>query len=72
MTKLVLKHGDHGGHGDIVLLPLTLEQKQKLLPIVHDEPHIDAGYRMDLLIEDSIILELKACKKFCPYTRLKF
>ena len=33
------------------------------LPITYDTIKLDAGYRVDLLVEDSIILELKAVEK---------
>jgi GxxExxY protein len=36
------------------------------LPITYDTIKLDAGYRVDLLVEDSIILELKAVEKITP------
>jgi GxxExxY protein len=30
-----------------------------LLPVVYDGVTIDLGYRMDLLVEDSVVVELK-------------
>jgi GxxExxY protein len=35
-------------------------ERQKVLPINYDGKKIDAAYRIDLLVEDSILLELKA------------
>jgi GxxExxY protein len=35
---------------------------QVKLPIVYDEITIDVGYRMDLLVEDKVVVELKAVK----------
>jgi GxxExxY protein len=35
-------------------------RKQLVLPIVYDGEHIDAGYRIDLLVEDTIVVEVKA------------
>lgn len=35
-------------------------EKQKPLPVVYDEVKLDAGYRIDLLINRIIILELKS------------
>jgi GxxExxY protein len=32
---------------------------QVLLPVVYDGVTIDLGYRMDLLVEDSVVVELK-------------
>jgi GxxExxY protein len=36
------------------------------LPIVYENLGIDAGYRIDLLIEDRVIVELKAIEKILP------
>jgi GxxExxY protein len=36
------------------------------LPIVYEGVHIDAGYRIDLLVEDTVIVELKAVEKILP------
>ena len=35
-------------------------QRQKILPLVYKEVRLDAGYRIDLIVENKIILELKA------------
>ena len=39
---------------------------QKPLPVVYKGVDIDCGYRMDLVVEDSIILELKSCDTIEP------
>ena len=36
------------------------------LPIKYDGVRIDAGYRLDLLVEDKVIVELKAVSKLQP------
>ncbi len=36
------------------------------LPIIYGEVKIDVGYRIDVLVEDSVILELKAVEKVLP------
>ncbi len=36
------------------------------LPIIYDEVKIDVGYRVDVLVGDSVILELKAVEKVLP------
>jgi GxxExxY protein len=41
-------------------------QKQLTLPIIYDNVKIDAGYRIDLLVEDEVIVELKAVEKVHP------
>jgi len=35
-------------------------EKQKPLPLVYKEIKLEAGYRIDLLIEDKVIIELKS------------
>jgi GxxExxY protein len=35
-------------------------QKQKVLPLVYKEVKLDAGYRIDLIVENNIIIEIKA------------
>ena len=38
-------------------------EKQKALPLIYDEVHLDIGYRMDLLVENSVVVEIKAVEK---------
>lgn len=33
-------------------------EKEKPLPLVYEEVKLDCGYRIDLLVEDQIIVEL--------------
>jgi GxxExxY protein len=35
-------------------------EKQKVLPLTYKEVHLDVGYRLDLFVEDKVIVELKA------------
>ncbi len=35
-------------------------QKQKAMPIIYEDMKLDCGYRIDLLIENKIILEIKS------------
>ena len=35
-------------------------ERQKPLPLIYKEVKLDAGYRVDLLVEDCIIIEVKA------------
>lgn len=35
-------------------------EKQKALPLVYEKVKLDIGYRIDLIIEDKVIIELKA------------
>lgn len=39
-------------------------QREVLLPITYKEVEIDHGYRLDLLIENRIVIELKEVEKF--------
>ena len=34
-------------------------EKEKALPIIYKEVHLDHGYRIDLLIENKIVIEIK-------------
>jgi len=38
-------------------------ERQKPLPIIYKDRKLDCGYRLDILVEDEIILELKSCEK---------
>lgn len=35
-------------------------EKQKPLPLIYDEIHLETGYRVDLIIEHKLIVEIKA------------
>ena len=39
------------------------------LPVVYEGQKLEAGYRIDLLINDEIIVEIKACEAFHPVHR---
>jgi GxxExxY protein len=41
-------------------------QSQLTLPIIYDGVRLDAGYRIDLLVEESVIVELKAIDRLLP------
>ena len=38
-------------------------ERQKSLPLVYKEIKLDAGYRVDLLVENSIVVELKSVEE---------
>ncbi|MGB5764399.1 MAG: GxxExxY protein [Sedimenticolaceae bacterium] len=40
--------------------------RQKLLPIRYGEARIDAAYRLDLLVDDQIVVELKTVSSLLP------
>ncbi len=41
-------------------------ERQKPLPIVYQDVELDAGYRVDLLVEDQVIVEIKAVDELAP------
>ncbi len=41
-------------------------EEQKPLPVVYKEVRLDCGYRLDLVVEDEIIVEIKAVEKLLP------
>jgi GxxExxY protein len=41
-------------------------EAQVLLPVVYDGMKLDIGYRIDLLVEDLVIVELKTVDKIAP------
>ena len=36
------------------------------VPVVYDEVRLDAGYRLDLLVNDCVVIELKSVEKLNP------
>ena len=41
-------------------------QRQAALPVVYKEVRLDAGYRMDLLVESSLVVEIKTVDALLP------
>jgi GxxExxY protein len=41
-------------------------QSQVALPVVYDGLHLDSGYRLDLLVENTVIVELKCVEALLP------
>jgi GxxExxY protein len=39
---------------------------QKPLPVVYREVKLDCGYRLDLVVEDSVVVEIKAVEQLAP------
>jgi len=46
-------------------------EAQVPLPVVYETVHLEAGYRIDLLVENAIVLELKACEAIAPVHRVQ-
>ena len=45
---------------------------QKDLPVVYKNVTLDCGYRIDLLVEEAVIVELKAVEEVASSTTLSF
>ena len=41
-------------------------ERQKPIPLVYRDVRLDVGYRLDLLVEDAIIVELKTVEEVTP------
>ncbi len=41
-------------------------ERQKPLPLVYKDIHLDHGYRIDLLVAQQVIIELKVVENFTP------
>jgi len=44
-------------------------EAQKVLPVVYDGVILDIGYRLDLLVNDAVIVELKSVKEIADIHR---
>ena len=41
-------------------------EEQKPLPVMYKDVELDCGYRLDLVIEDAVIVEIKAVERLMP------
>ena len=41
-------------------------EQQKPLPVIYKEVKLDCGYRLDLVLEDAVIVEIKATEQLAP------
>jgi GxxExxY protein len=41
-------------------------ERQKAIPVVYDQVHLECGFRADLLVEEQVIAELKAKEALHP------
>jgi GxxExxY protein len=46
-------------------------EAQVPLPVIYESVHLELGYRIDLLVENVIVLELKACESIAPVHRVQ-
>ena len=47
-------------HSDLKL------ERQKAVPVIYKDIKLDCGYRIDLLVENSVIIELKSIEAIAP------
>ncbi|MFZ4773541.1 MAG: GxxExxY protein [Chlamydiia bacterium] len=50
---------------ELTLSGLQVES-QKMLPLIYKDLHINSAYRLDLVVENQIILEIKSVKELQP------
>ena len=43
-----------------------MKESKKPLPVVYKQVKLDCGYRLDIVVEDEIIVEIKAVEKLLP------
>ena len=55
----------HASHGNWSSTNLTVE-RQKSLPVVYKGQSLDVGYRVDLIVEGKLLIELKTVNKIEP------
>ena len=41
-------------------------ERQFSLPVEYDGQRIEAGFRVDILVEDKVVIEIKAIERFAP------
>ena len=41
-------------------------ERQKALPLIYKEIHLDQGYRIDLLVERKVVVEIKVVEQIAP------
>ncbi len=41
-------------------------EKQKMLPLIYEEIRLDAGYRIDLMVNNKVVIELKSIEAIAP------
>lgn len=41
-------------------------ERQKPLPVIYKDIKLNAGYRIDLLVENKVVVEIKSCEAIAP------
>jgi GxxExxY protein len=41
-------------------------ERQKPMPLVYKEVKLDIGYRIDLVVESKVVIEIKSVESICP------
>ena len=41
-------------------------ERQKAVPVIYKEIKLDCGYRIDILVENTVVIELKTVEEFNP------
>jgi len=44
----------------------TLVERQILMPIIYEQLHVEDAYRLDLLVEKKLIVEIKSLERIAP------
>ena len=47
-------------------------QRQVALPVEYKGYRLDIGYRIDVLVENTVVVELKAVEKYCRFIKPSF
>ena len=50
---------------ELIQLNMNVE-KQKALPLVYNDVKLDCGYRIDLLVEGCVVVEIKSVEELAP------
>ena len=75
MTKIGIPKEIHPGEKRVAATPQTILKLRKLgfdvkveveLPVIYESVRIDLGYRIDLLVNNLVIVELKCVEKILP------
>src|SRR6185295_12739883 len=50
---------------ELIQLKMIVE-KQKALPLLYENVKLECGYRIDLLVEDCVVVEIKSIEELAP------